>query len=108
MGVAQHTPGPWTSIQGTPTRESGGYWSVSVFSLSKAKIRPARAQGEKPEEALANARLIAAAPELLSSMRGLLDSLLAWQEQYDPDHSDGVTATQIGTARDLLARIEGH
>jgi hypothetical protein len=60
----QHTQGPWKALP-TPYREDDTD-CVSIFALCDAEKRPARAQGDTPQQAAANARLIAAAPELLA------------------------------------------
>lgn len=48
-----------------------------------------------------------AAPELLKALEGTLQSLMVWQEQYDPDATDEVTDRTIAQARAAIARAEG-
>lgn len=62
---AQHTPGPWENDGGT-IRSSCG---VSVASV----LNVAWPLGRKPENPEANARIIAAAPELLEALIELLE-----------------------------------
>lgn len=70
---AQHTPGPWTVL---PLN-----WGAQV--LARRKNTPVCAIGgdtEDPredQEALANARLIAAAPEMLAALRKALSLIEA-------------------------------
>ena len=65
---SQHTPGPWTA---EPYRvgdsaykivyDADGHWLAEVFDVPNA-----------PDTAAADARLIAAAPELLEALRNLV------------------------------------
>jgi hypothetical protein len=71
--TTQHTPGPWKAISPHP-----GQWAICKESHQKhleswtvAYVRDFQKQDE------ANARLIAAAPELLEALKGLYGSL-AW------------------------------
>lgn len=66
-----HTPGPWEVCEedgrpGVPT---------SIFAPGTEQIL-FRSSDRKSAEALADARLIAAAPEMLEALRGLLE---AWE-----------------------------
>lgn len=71
-----HTPGPWKLSQ-SPVRISklGGlpFKSIKNTSSIGGKII-ANAFGTTREEAQANAKLIAAAPELLEALRHLIDT----------------------------------
>lgn len=64
---AQHTPGPWKNDDGT-IRSSCGVSIAAVLNI-------AWPLGRKPENPEANARLIAAAPELLEALEGLLEEV---------------------------------
>lgn len=75
--MAQHTPGPWTVFSpgdeawpGIEAPEVGT--SIAVFENKESEY--AGIQGRNREEALANARLIAAAPDMLAA----LEALTAW------------------------------
>ena len=63
--MAQHTPGPWSEVGKTRTRSEiiGGKESTHIADV--------------PSHAIANARLIAAAPDLLAALRDM-DDLLQW------------------------------
>jgi len=68
MKTVQHTPGPWKRVR----RIGGGY------TIQARNFYPAVALGDGRENkgvAIANARLIAAAPELLEALRGCAASL---------------------------------
>ena len=66
MSESKHTPGPWTATI-SQTSEGGDFWSVygaDDISIVYITLR-------KRQELAANARLIAAAPELLEALEGL-------------------------------------
>lgn len=94
----KHTPGPWIVREGDEwtnsivTREGElpngepAYWEVASYNRRRS-------------EAEANARLIAAAPELLSALLELLDSMDANGScQYEMLRAAG---------RDVIAMVEG-
>ena len=65
MSKATHTPGPWAAFYKYKYNE----WHVSVpvsNSDMRLSIFPDGIPGDTPEEAEGNARLIAAAPDLLA------------------------------------------
>lgn len=57
---AKHTPGPWTQHEGEVRAKNYGLISRSYY-------------GKPDGEGVANARLIAAAPELLQALQGMVD-----------------------------------
>jgi hypothetical protein len=85
-----HTPGPWRYRSGK-----------KAFDIYHKAYTVARAFGDKPDHE-ANARLIAAAPE----MHDLLVKLRAYMTgpQFDPGNRDGY-AFMIET---VLAKAEGR
>lgn len=116
MREVKHTPGPWeigTSTRGyevctihgverQPTEDGLGQSWVYVFP-------PRIIDGEWhwPDEAeqLANARLIAAAPELLEALREWLDADDAW----DCDPADDARLDRAReAARAVIAKAEGR
>jgi hypothetical protein len=62
--AAQHTPGPWTTW--TP-----GLGPPRVYTTRKTELIATPAYRRNLDEEEANARLIAAAPELLEALKGL-------------------------------------
>lgn len=91
-----YTPGPWSWEYPT-----SGFISITTKGSDDiAEIRTQDAGGSwAPEHAEANARLIAAAPELVAVLRDLIDTY-ALNELRDGDYMD------VSEARALLARIE--
>lgn len=65
---AQHTPGPW-DWEAVSANASGGHHLYLIDS----KRRKIAALWGRSEEKKANARLIAAAPDLLEAMINLID-----------------------------------
>lgn len=97
MGKPKHTPGPWRSF----VNDSGGRWSgwpLSVVADHDEGKVVVRTGGQWPyewdedisqQEAVANARLIAASPDLLSALREVEYALV--NSGRDADH-DGLVA----------------
>jgi hypothetical protein len=101
---AAHTPGPWWVTDGG-VRNSGGL----ICRLIKAFHYPGQdARFEKEvAERLSNARLIAAAPELLEA----LETISAWNShtaEFSMDYgSSGVRDLYRGIARAAIDKATG-
>ena len=98
---AAHTPGPWKF--GKELTARSGEWLVSFDAGSKGRgiaIAETRA-GSGNEEA--NARLIAAAPELLAALETAYMALIG----YLPAHRNDVTDAAIGAARAAITKAKG-
>jgi len=89
--MSKHTPGPWRSL------------ARSIEDRNSQRV--ARINWRGPESTAANARLIAAAPEMLSALRMTTKALIDLAP-YSPDVAEGLIAI-VGIAHDLLARIDG-
>ncbi len=83
--VVSHTPGPWREGPTDGIGQRGKLTIVDSLGLKVADCE-ARKVGLKFERSLpedtANARLIAAAPDLLATLKALIDLL---NEDLDPD-----------------------
>lgn len=97
---AQHTPGPWThegqgDITGIENDPVDGW--VGKVDLAHVYLRTVPGRTE------ANARLIAAAPDLLTALTGLL--------ALDADHQRGAddegVCIEVRQARAAIAKAEG-
>ena len=94
--MSKHTQGPW-AVRGIPTgqryigpSQDGGAPSVALV-LSRVNV---------PDERLAaDARLIAAAPELLEALQSVI-----WAEDSQPDHREDA----IRHARAAIAKATGE
>lgn len=101
----EHTPGPWKVFWGKRKRhmfigigtEAGEGVTDPHFSLWRGDS----------EEAAANARLIAAAPDLLEALRALADAhyMTISSEGYDPTHSD---CPVLNDAHAAISRATGR
>jgi hypothetical protein len=94
--MKRHTPGPWQALKGEANSDERGTWGsiVEPYGFYVAAIWSDCQQ--LADEAEANARLIAAAPDLLKALREILSYTpkrngAAWQE-----------------ARALVAQIDGQ
>jgi hypothetical protein len=90
--MGKHTPGPWTVY------EAG-------FSVADAwgHVLSTDVEGRMPEEAAANARLIAAAPELLAA----LEALLSVYQGFAPWEGEVERQAEI-KARAAIAKARGE
>lgn len=98
-----HTPGPWEldeSLRGNSyTAISGEDWIELATVVTRMK-----SSDEYSPEGLANARLIAAAPELLAALEDMF-ALFADHAQYD---EDGHEAAAVAVARAAIAKAKGE
>jgi len=92
--VSGHTPGPWFVASGnnyateiTATSKRGKKWVIARATASKT--------GQ--EEAKANARLIAAAPELLAELKSMIAAA----------RSAGWDNAEIANAEEAVEQVEG-
>ena len=91
-----HTTGPWHYREG-----HNGEFLISCESGGFAPI--ARVKGDKRstlKDAEANARLMAAAPDLLAALYAMMDNC------YAPDRDDAIVQA-FDAARDAIAKAEG-
>lgn len=92
--AASHTPGPWTAIEPN-SRESYGN---DVWEVHDGYGRTATVYGLDPEGPN-NARLIAAAPDLLAAC----ESIRNWSEAGGGDDNDEIEAA-MGLVRRAIAK----
>lgn len=93
---SKHTPGPWYAKGSSENRA----WEVAERNTGElvAELNTIDATGE------ADARLIAAAPDLLAALRGLVRDIEGREKRT------GITqmGTAIDAARAALAKAEGR
>lgn len=92
MSKAKHTPGPWDENNGRVFRGNSGSICILTDQHSFVEYR-------------ANARLIAAAPELLEALEYIY---LLLQDDYDGDALKRLTAELSDTARAAIAKATGE
>jgi len=98
----EHTKGPW--------RDSGeydshaGYWDTTIVGdgedVDESFVAIVRS-GNGREQVEANARLIAAAPELLAALKASMSALEAWMDQ-------GKCLSIYQQASEAIAKAEGR
>ena len=97
--MTQHTPGPWKI-----------FWRTNDMDYTWPIVGIGEANGEgvvdcgfgvwrDGEEALANARLIAAAPDLLAALKGMLDHCALHSDDRDGQAHDAWINAQAAIAR---------
>ena len=85
--TTNHTPGPWRRQVIAPT------FVHTAIETANGKLAIARVYGRG-----ANARLIAAAPDMLQALEGI----------YTDDDGDGYcSAEHMAVIREIIARIQG-
>lgn len=104
MSAAAHTPGPWRvdPAQDIDIQSANGKIEIAVaLSQSLDGVRFTFA-GKMPSKktTLANARLIAAAPDLLAALQML--------HEIDDDYGIDLTEQQRDQMHDALAKAEGR
>jgi len=90
---AQHTPGPWAQAIHSPA-------DIVVGDTQIASARYGL-NGISRDQAIANARLIAAAPELLAA----LEAMLAKHDERACDGLSDLWAAEARAARAAIARV---
>lgn len=96
--MSKHTPGPWKYLGRITTCDNGTMEWPTVECAFRRYIKP---EGRTDDECEANARLIAAAPEMYEA----LQMFLAYHDQGGPLHFD--TDAMWAKARNVIAKIEG-
>ena len=92
--MSKHTPGPW-SFYTEP--QPSGCPIVGAKGLMIAQLAHSINYNDQAETAIANARLIAAAPELLEALQKMLD---VWEH-------GGIATYPIGEARAAISKATG-
>lgn len=113
MSESKHTPAPWligdlafTHFQG-PEGLSEGRLAASIHhgavSASVPLIRVGAGRDDDADEVMANARLIAAAPELLEALRAAEDFMAG----FEGDELQEGIDERLTTVRAAIAKAEG-
>jgi hypothetical protein len=96
-----YTPGPWRAIAGWPSH----IWHV-LLADRETEIIVARGDGDSMsnEEVAANARLVAAAPDLLAALKEVAEGC-EYRLRKGEDSGDRHT---LGLCRTAIAKAEGR
>lgn len=126
---AQHTPGPWKVSDKMMTDEmvcrhdAIGAWVHSRRDIEGAGKLLATAQSNEPigtgcnighpqvesrDEMLANARLIAAAPELLDALKGLFEHCTMIHRVWGDGSNQKEADAAIAAGKAAIAKAEGR
>jgi hypothetical protein len=98
--TATHTPGPWRAMS---VSTAGAFGSRSVYGPNTAHVAEVWNGGTRdPEVAAANARLIAAAPDLLA----VVATMLGAAEADALDDKSNVWRSAMLDARAALAKVQ--
>jgi len=108
----QHTPGPWGVLS---TAVGPAYTAVCIGQLNEEKGLD-NASDEYAvcvvplihDESRANARLIAAAPNLLAALEVGAECLVSWMETADPDYVREPDEQVLAAMRAAIAKATGQ
>lgn len=102
--MSQHTPGPWKIFVGQRTNPAT---MRTEFLFAQYAMLNTRVKDY--ETASANARLIAAAPDMLAALQGILSNAGYTEGQAEPTiHSLIVARHCLDAARAAVAKAEGN
>lgn len=94
---SKHTPGPWAVDD---DNRPGMEWNRHIVSGDNAICFMAHSDGKDPEQDEANARLIAAAPELLEELRDAVETIKAMSgKDLSCDPHEDVSAFEAAIAK---------
>ncbi len=111
--MSAHTPGPWTAVEHEQASGERGWWSVlrgawDISHNQAAKpgvVADCQYSAMTPEENEANARLIAAAPDLLAA----LERIAAWDPEAAASDKNGLSIIDaIDISRAAIAAAKGE
>lgn len=97
--MSKHTPGPWFAVGGWVEVERDDI--ADICSCCPEDFGQEHI-GRNYKEVMANARLIAAAPELLSALKEIVQSLADQDDEGMIEHT-----LQMSNARAAIAKAEG-
>ena len=100
--MTKHTPGPW-HIANSFSRTEFGRYRLAIYPNSDMQhphVSVSAPDDDAMTEVTANARLIAAAPDMLAALQNLLNYTGGW-DLKDPEHP-------IVAARAAIAKAEGR
>ena len=104
----EHTPGKWWigkrrnsegDVDQVIVADSGTNYRIAELNVSS--------HGRGEEEQTANARLIAAAPELLEALRGLFEHCAMMHKHWGDNSNHKEADNAIKQAQAVIAKVEG-
>jgi hypothetical protein len=101
--MSKHTPGPWIHVHNEPVYgHRGNAYVWTSKGPGHGIIADANTSLFRADEIEANARLVAASPELLDSLREVVD----WATDFEA--SDQRTTAILNRAFAAIAKAEGR
>ena len=100
--MSKHTPGPWRwmAVNGNPDALMVVAGAIGECGICHVINRPAGTKDQPTTEHPHNARLIAAAPELLAALKNLLDYSNGYADEM---RNLGLGAGQLGERADSVS-----
>ena len=98
--MSKHTPGPWFC----PTPLHGTFYVEARIDGGMLQEVASCGPTAEPSQQAANARLIAAAPELLEALHGML---ALDEEHHQRGHCDDDVCAEVRKARAAIAKATG-
>lgn len=112
---ARYTPGPWSVPSEEQARKAVSVSGVPILAYNRSYddnlaifTVPANALFGGREEALANARLIAAAPDMLEALEAFVDGFDPDKEYDATDTAYVVFGEKAKLARSAIAKARGE
>ena len=106
--MSKHTLGPWKIVTSNANRKFIDASIRPEISPFKGVLFPiAKVHHTTHEFGIANARLIAAAPELLDALREMLDRYVSLANSGDAGFWNPETELEVKAARAAIAKAEG-
>ena len=106
MSEAKHTPGPWSVKIRESSFRPGVFIEDGVCGPDGEQIRVHGFTLTNSETAKANARLIAAAPEMLEALRSIVSALGC--KGHDGWHSEPVHESDVNAALAAISKALGE
>jgi hypothetical protein len=100
--MSKHTPGPWSFYDDS---NNGKTNRVEIVAIGKTV---ARIYHSVPAEDLPNARLIAAAPELLEALNAMINHYTSLINSGDAGNWDPEEESEVIAARAAIAKAQGE
>ena len=104
-----HTPGPW-QVSPLDGRTCGPSRLLICNGTTLAQMQAVAIVTLRTSETDANARLIAAAPDLLAALREMVDMVLspAYVDKADEARAMEARSAIVTNARRVIAKVEGR
>ncbi len=102
--MTQHTPGPWDDQY--PQHSPGEIHIYGADGNIVGSVWGIENDAQKDTVSVANARLIAAAPELLEALKGLCNTLREYSKNRETPQLHGPVCVASEQARAAIAKAE--